>query len=66
MNSNEAIKNNIFGLFSDDENYQLATIEIKDSVDKLVEVINKFKEVGAKDTESRESIINYLTKELYK
>jgi hypothetical protein len=66
MQNNKAIKNNIFNLYSNNENYSTATIEIKDAVDKLVEVINKFKEVGAKDTESRESIINYLTKELYK
>jgi hypothetical protein len=65
MKNQKAIKNNIFNLYSN-EDYSTATIEIKDSIDKLVEVINKFKEVGAKDTESRESIINYLTKELYK
>jgi hypothetical protein len=65
MKNNKAIKNNIFNLYSN-EDYSTATIEIKDSIDKLVEVINKFKEVGSKDTESRESIINYLTKELYK
>jgi hypothetical protein len=65
MQNNKAIKNNIFNLYSN-EDYSTANIEIKGSVDKLVEVINKFKEVGSKDTESRDSIINYLTKELYK
>jgi hypothetical protein len=62
----DAIKNNIFGFYSNEKEYQTATIEIKDAVDKLIELMREYKNVGAKDTESRESIINYLTEELYK
>ena len=66
MQNKKAIKNNIFALYSNDKNYSTAIIEIKDAVDKLIEVMSKFKEIGATDTESRESISYYLTQELYK
>ena len=66
MKNNTAIKNNIFGLYSNDKNYSAATIEIKEAVDKLVELMRKHKDIGATDTESRDSISYYLTQELRK
>lgn len=64
MDNKTAIKNNIFGLYSNDKNYSAATIEIKEAVDKLIEIMNKYKDVGATDTESRDSISYYLSQEM--
>ena len=56
-----AIDNNIFGLYSNDENYQLATTEIKEAADKLIELMRQYREVGAQDTESRDAIAYYIS-----
>jgi hypothetical protein len=61
MTNQNAIDNNIFGLFANDENYANATTAIKKAADNLIAVMKQHSDAGATDTESVESIICYIT-----
>jgi hypothetical protein len=56
-----AIDNNIFGLYSNEKEYQVATIEIKEAADKLIELMREYRSIGAQDTESRDAITYYIS-----
>lgn len=60
MTNQKAIKENVFDLYSNAKNYEKATVEIKKAADDLGKIIKKYKKAGAYDTESLQSIAEYI------
>jgi hypothetical protein len=64
MTNQNAIDNNIFGLFANNEDYSKATIAIKEAADNLIAVMKQYDDAGATDTEGVDAIAYYVADNL--